>query len=157
MQWHYYELEELRIGLDVFADMSAFSLWKDGHLTSLIQDSGPVRITLWAGPGQTIESWRTRLNVREEAHFEEETDVLVCGKKGLRQVATVTEQEKRGTFIGQDGTIDHSYTNAIIRVHVCVGFSHMGQDILQCWMVGKDLRPELAQAEHRFFSSVRCF
>lgn len=157
MHWQYYELEELGIGLDVFADMSAFSLWKDGHLTALIQDLGAVRIALWAGPGQTIDSWRTRLNAREETRFEEETEVFVCGRKGLRQVATVTEQEKRGTFIGQDGTLDHSYTDAIVRVHVCVGFSHLEQDILQCWMVEKDHCSALAQAEFRFFSSLRCF
>lgn len=154
--WMNFELDGIQLKLDVFADKSALTVRKDDSLTSLIQDFGSVRIILWAGPGQTLDAWRKRLDLRNEAQFEPETDVTVCGKPGRRQIATVVDAGAAGSFINSDGSIDHRYTEAITRMHVCVSFIHAGQSILQCWIVDKNKRSALAALESRFFTSLQC-
>jgi len=96
--WTHYTLDHLGLSLDIFADQSFLTVRRDGALTTLIQDQGVVRLIVWAGPGQTLESWRERLNVRNEAHFEEEEEAMICGKAARRQTATLTEGGAVGAF-----------------------------------------------------------
>jgi len=154
--WTSYDLDHLSLSLDVFSDLLALTMRRDGALTSLIQEVGPVRLVLWAGPDQTLESWRERLNVRNEADFEAELVATVCGKVARKQTATVTETGAVGSFIDDDGTIGHIYQEASTRVHTCVSFTHAGQNILQCWIVDESVRSARAADESRFFASIRC-
>jgi hypothetical protein len=154
--WTSYDLDHLSLSLDVFNDLSALTVRRDGVLTSLIQEVGPVRLILWAGPDQTLEAWRKRLDVRNESHFEAEIAVKVCGQVARKQTAIVTQVGAVGSFVDADGTIGHMYKEASTRVHICVSFSHAGRDVLQCWIVDKDARSSRASDESRFFASIRC-
>ncbi len=154
--WTRYDLDHLNLSLDVFTDLSALTMRIDGALTSLIQEVGPVQLILWAGPDQTLESWRNRLDIRNEAHFEAELAATICGQVARKQIATVTQAGAVGSFVGADGTIGHMHQEASTRVHTCVSFSHAGQNVLQCWVVDKDARSTRAADEARFFASIRC-
>ena len=154
--WIHYKLDHLGLSLDVFADQPSLTVRRDGTLTTLIQEQDAVRLVLWAGPDQTLESWRERLDVRDEAHFESETNVMVCGKPARRQTATVTQGGAVGAFMDAQGVIGHVYQEASTRVHTCVSFSHAGQNVLLCWIVDKDAHSARAADEHRFFASVQC-
>ena len=155
--WTTYDLAHLRLRLEVFSDLSALTLRKDGALTSLIQEIGPVRLTLWAGPDQTLENWRQRLDLRNEACFEAEIETTVCGRAARKQMATVSQAGAVGSVVDAEGGIGHIYEEASTRVHVCVSFSHAGQNILQCWTVDNDARAAHAADEARFFASMRCY
>ncbi len=155
-KWIRYDLDDLGLSLEVFADLSALTIHRNKDLTSLVQEVGPVRLILWAGPDQTLAAWRKRLDLRNEAEFEAETDTRVCGCSARRQVATVTQAGAVGAFVAHDGSIGHLYGEASTRVHVCVSFAHAGQNILQCWVVDKDSRADRAADESRFFVSMRC-
>ena len=87
--WTSYDLDHL--SLDVFTDLSALTVRRDGALTSLIQEVGPVRLILWAGPDQTLKAWHKRLDVRNEAYFEAEPDVTVCGQVARKQTVIMTQ------------------------------------------------------------------
>lgn len=154
--WIHYNLDHLSLSLDIFADQSSLTVRRDGTLTTLIQEQGVVRLVLWAGPDQTLESLRERLNVRNEAQVESEVDVMVCGKAARRQSATVTQGGAVGAFMDAEGGIGHIYQEVSTRVHTCVSFSHAGQNVLLCWIVDKDAHSARAADEHRFFSSVQC-
>lgn len=154
--WRRYELAHLRLSIDVFDDLSALTTSIDDQLTSLVQEVGPVRIVLWAGLDQTLDSWRKRLNLHNEAHFEAETDAVVCGRPARKQVAIVNQAGAVGSFVDSDGTIGHIYGNDFALVHICTSFSHEGNNILQCWIIDKDLRAAHSADESRYFASVRC-
>lgn len=154
--WTHYTLDHLGLSLDIFADQSFLTVRRDGALTTLIQDQGVVRLIVWAGPGQTLESWRERLNVRNEAHFEEEEEAMICGKAARRQTATLTEGGAVGAFTDAQGVVGHMYQQVSTWVHACVSFSHAGQQVLVCWVVNEDAHAARAADERRFLASVRC-
>ena len=154
--WTGYDLDHLGLSLDVFTDLSALTVREDGALTSLIQEVGPVRLVMWAGPDQTLEAWRKRLDVRNKAHFEAELEVTVCGQVARKQTAIVTQVGAVGSFIEADGSIGHMYKEASTRVHVCVSFFHAERNVIQCWIVDKDIRSARSADESRFFASIRC-
>lgn len=154
--WTHYTLDHLGLSLDIFADQSFLTVRRDGALTTLIQDRGAVRLVLWAGPGETLESWRERLNVRGEAHFEPEVNAVICGREARSQTAIVTEGGAVGAFIDAQGIVGHMYQDVATRVHACVSFAHARQHVLVCWIVNEDARAARAADERRFFASVQC-
>lgn len=81
---------------------------------------------------------------------------MVCDQAARKQTAVVTQAGAVGSFIEVDGTIGHLYEEASTRIHVCVSFSHSGQNILQCWIVDEEARSTHIDDEARFFNSLRC-
>jgi len=155
-KWTTHPLPEVDLTLDIFDDRSGLTVRTDGEVHALVQETGAIRLGIWAGPGQDLDRWRERLALRQVS-FGPVDDVEVCSATGRLQTAEVAAAAGAiGGWPQGDGTIEHRAAEFGAEHQAAMHFVHGGRSVLVTWAVPLGQREAWAAAEAHFFGGVRC-
>lgn len=124
---------------------------------------GPLVLTLWHGPGQSMELWKKGLPPR--SRLGEEVQVAACGRPARRieaQLASRRIRRGRPAAIKLDEPKPSQATSATDvvelppRTVVAVAFEQNGRPVMLTWDIEAARREHLETQEKQFFAGLHC-